>query len=104
MGSVDQRNAQIFQYRHTGEGLGNLEAPGNAQAGALVCRQASNIRTLKKNSAAIAAQRPGDTVDEGGFARAVRSNQAKTLALAHLQAHVGEGVKAAKALAHALIL
>src|SRR5207245_128140 len=53
---------------------------------------------------AIGAQHPGDTVDQGGFAGAVRADQSEALALAHLQAHVGEGLEAAKALGHVLHL
>src|SRR5262249_22632630 len=104
LGRVDQGNAQIFQYRHTGKGLGNLKAARDPQTGALVCRQAGDIHASKKHPTAIGAQHPGDTVNEGGFARTIRPDQAKTLALAHLQTDVGEGLKAAKALGYVLNL
>src|SRR5262245_59666961 len=102
MGGIDQRNAQIFQHRHTGKRLGNLEATRNPQAGALVRWQGRNIRTAKANPAAISTQRPGDTVDQSGFTGAIWANQAKALTLVHLQTHIGEGMETPKALGDVL--
>ena len=50
---------------------------------ALVRFEARDIAAVEANGTCIVAERAGEAVDEGGFARAVRSDKADALARCH---------------------
>jgi hypothetical protein len=85
--------------RHAAERTRDLETACDTQAHALVRRQAGDVPALVQHAATIARQRARDAVDQSGLAGTVRANQAKTLALIHMQAHRVKGDEAAKPLA-----
>src|SRR6185503_19131447 len=101
---VGRGHEQVLQHRHGVERARHLEAARDAQARALVGREAVDRTALEHDLARLVAQQARDAVDERGLARAVRPDQAEALALGDLEAHAREGGEAAEVLRDAAYL
>ena len=75
-----------------------LERAGDAQRGNLVWRQASDVGTVVRRSTAVGAHQAGQHVEQRGFARAIRADDAHDLTGVGDQVDMVGGDQSAKAL------
>src|SRR5439155_18088623 len=82
------------------KGLRHLEGAGEAELRARLRRETRDVVTCEQHLAGCRNEIAGQAVEEGRFAGAVRTDQAKYVAL--LQGHAGgiDGLEAAKGLCH----
>ena len=64
-------------------------------------RQPGDIDAVKENFTAIGPDDPGEAVDQGGLAGAVRADEGRNLARRDPEAHLREGRQAPEVLAEA---
>ncbi len=70
------RKADVLEHRQVAEHAEDLERARNTKPDPLVNRQAVDVLPLEHDLALIGPQQPGQHVEEGGLARAVRPNEA----------------------------
>ena len=84
---IEHRHAQVLGDRQAGERPRQLEAAGDAAAGALVGQQTVDRFAVEARRCRLSlVQRAADAVDQGALAGAVRADQADALALRDVEA------------------
>src|SRR5262249_20819745 len=86
----------VFEHRHLGKGLHDLERARDAALGRLVRLLAGHVAAAKAHPAGAWAQHAGHEIDERRLAGAVGADQADDLAGRELQRHVVDGADAAE--------
>src|SRR6185503_5801240 len=89
----------VFQHRHAVERPVVLEGAHHAARGDLVRREPANTVPREADLARVGAVRPGDQVEGGALAGAVRTDQPEDLAFVHLEAEIRDRGEPAEALA-----
>src|ERR1700679_3903213 len=100
-GEVDGDH-QIFDDRHAFEGTRNLEAARNTAPRAHVRRQPRDVLATEDDGRGLGAEGSGNAVDQRRLARAVGTDQPKTLASLDIDADIIERGEAAEALGEPL--
>src|SRR5260370_25611314 len=83
-----QRHHQIFGDRHALERPRDLEAARDAAARAYVRRQSRDVLAAEHHGAYLGLQRAGNAFDQGGFSRAVGTDQAETISRTNIDAYI----------------
>ena len=83
-----QHRADVVLHRQPAEDRRLLRQIADAEPGALVHRQVRDVEAVDLDRAGIGADQPGDHVEDGGLAGAVRAEQPDRLAAAKRQRHV----------------
>src|SRR5262249_50056268 len=104
VGGVLVGDVQVLQHAHAREGLGDLEAPHDAEPRAPVRGKGGKVVSFEENAPAVGGQGARDAVDERGLAGAVGSDQPEALSRIHVEAHAVESGEPAEALDHTLHL
>ena len=86
----------VFQHRHAFEQADVLKGAANPQAANLVQRAPHQVVAHEVHLPAVGPVKPGDGVDQGGFARAVGADQTQDLAGLNLQINAIQGMDATK--------
>ncbi len=73
--AAERPHHDVLQHGHLVKALHDLERPADAQVADPVGREACDVLAVEKNIAAGGIQKTGHTVEEGGLAGAVRSDQ-----------------------------
>jgi hypothetical protein len=69
--SVFDRDAEVVERRHAGEGLGDLKAARDPQACPPVRGKGRDVPVLEEDATTVGVERTADAVDQGRLARAV---------------------------------
>ena len=102
VGGAGQRaDDDVLGHREVREGFELLERAGHAQAGDAVGPQAGDVAPVEEDTAGVERLKPGDQIEQRGFAGAVGADDADDLALVHVERDVGIGGEAAVALGQA---
>ena len=88
--------------REAAEDRGFLRQIADAEPGALIHRQLGDVVAVEFDGAAIGLDQPGDHVEHGGLAGAVRAEQADRLAAADIDADAAHDLAGAETLFHAV--
>ena|SRR6516225_5833124 len=88
----------VFEYRHTRERLHDLVSAGHTAASDAIRRLAGDILPFEHNPTLIRRTDTIDDVEDSRLAGAVRTNQAKDLAISDRETQTVNGVYSAKAL------
>jgi hypothetical protein len=83
-----QDGADVLLHRQPAEDRCLLGQVADAEAGALVHRKARHVVPVDLDRSGVDADQPGDHVEDGGLARAVRSEEADGFAAAKRQRNV----------------
>ena len=100
-GQGGQAAEDVVQNREAGKEAQVLEGAGDPQTGDAVSRQAGDIDAVKENFTAIGPDNPGEAVDQGGLAGAVRPDEGRNLAFCGPETNLREGRQAPEMLAEA---
>ena len=90
----------VLEGRHGAEQADVLEGASDAGAGHLMHRGGLVGSALEREVAGVGRVKAGDHVEEGGLAGAVGPDQAVDLTARDLEAHIGQSLQPAEALAH----
>jgi len=92
----------VLERGHVGEQADVLEGPRDPCAGDLVRRAHLERLAVELELASVAGVQPGERVEEGRLARAVRTDQAVDLALVDTERNLAQRLHPAEALGDAL--
>src|SRR5690606_17016124 len=101
VGARFEYRADVGGRRQVAEHRRLLRQVADAEAGALVHRQARDVAPVEQDASPVDRDQADDHVEAGGLARAVRSEQTDDLAGAHLEGDVVDDPAAAVLLAEA---
>ena len=87
----------VVEHTHMVEEGEVLEGAADAQPGAVARSMPGDVAILEDDPPALRPVAAGDAVDDRGLARAVRADDREQLALADMEAHLGERAHAGKA-------
>ena len=79
------------QDRQTGEKPQVLEGAGNPQPGHPVGRKSGDVAAVKDDFPGIRFDNPGETIEQGGLARAVGADEGRNLAPGRPETHLRKG-------------
>jgi hypothetical protein len=85
-----------LQHAHLRERTHKLEGARDTGPAALVRRRGGDIAALEDDPPLLRPVDAGDQVEQGGFARAVRADQAQDFALGHARADTVDRPQAAE--------
>ncbi len=97
-----EHRADIVLDVEAAEDRGFLRQIADPEPRALIHRKVGDVVAVELDLAAIGLDQPGDHVERGGLAGAVRPEQADRLAAPHVEAHVLDDLAAAIALFDAM--
>ena len=86
----------VVEHRQIGEQRDVLEGAADADFGDPVRRARQDAPALDQNVAGARLVEPGEAVEQGGLAGAVRPDQAEDCALVHVERHAVQGNDAAE--------
>jgi len=88
----------VLNHGHVEEQLQVLKRPGHAQGGDAVWRQAAEFMSVKPDGAGGGLVKATQGIEQGGFARAVGTDDGVNQAFGRLETDPGQGHDAAEAL------
>jgi hypothetical protein len=94
------RNQEVLEHRQLLEWLRYLEGPPDPHQASPHRFGARDVGSRKGNAAAVHANVAGDEVEQCGFARAIRSDDAERFALGHIKGDIVGDTEGAEILGH----
>ena len=93
-----QRRDNVLEHGHLAEQARDLEGAAEAEMRALERRQPVDALPVEADTPAVGAHHPGDQVERGGLAGAVRPDQRGDRALLHVEGEIVDRSEPAEAL------
>ena len=97
-GAQEGADHDVLQHRHAFKGLRHLERAGKPEPRALLRREVGDVVPLEQHAARGGLEIAGQAIEEGGFAGAVRADQAENIALLQRDGRIVHRLEAAERL------